>query len=110
LVVTLVGVLFFFAPIAQADTVTGPLLPPAVSLLVYITLSIALFDWIAQQMHSGYKAAFVIAASQFVLVNVDFVLRGERGLMTAIASTALLSVTWFCVAFAYSIFAKDEKR
>jgi len=61
---------------------------PAVGLLVYVSLSVALFVWVARQLGNPYKAAFVIGASQFVLVNVDFVLRGDRGLMTAGASTA----------------------
>ncbi len=76
---TLVGVLFFFAPIAQADKVTGPLLPPVVSLLVYVILSIALFDWIAQQICRANKAALIVAVSLFIHVNVDIVLRASVG-------------------------------
>lgn len=109
-VVTLVGVKFFFGPIAEADTPSGPLLSPSVGFFIYVALSIALFDWIARQLHNAYKAAFIVAASQFILVNVDFVFRGERGLITAAASTALLVATWFCVAFAYSMFVREENN
>jgi uncharacterized membrane protein len=109
-IVTLAGVSFFFGPIAQADVVSGPLLPPAMGFFVYVTLSIVLFDWIARQIGSAYKAAFIVGASQFILVNVDFVFRGERGLMTAGASTALMVATWIAVAYAYSFFVRDEEK
>ncbi len=108
-VVTLAGVIFFFGPIAKADTTSGPLLSPAAGFFIYVVLSVALFDWIARLIDNPYKAAFIIAASQFILVNVDFVLRGERGLMTAAASTVLLAATWFSVAFAYSIFSRERE-
>lgn len=107
-VVTLAGVRFFFGPIEAAESVSGPLLHPAIGFFVYVALSIALFDWVARQLRSAYKAAFVVAASQFILVNVDFVFRGERGIMTAAASTVLLASTWLCVAYAYSFFARDK--
>ena len=108
-VVTLVGVSFFFGPIAQADVVSGPLLPPAIGFFIYVTLSIVLFDWIARQFASAYKAAFIVGASQFILVNVDFVFRGERGLITAGASTALMIATWVTVAYVYSFFGRTDE-
>ena len=104
-VVNLVGVLFFFNAIVEADPPPGiPIVHTAVGFFVYVILTVALFDWTARQMCNAYKAAFIVAASQFLLVNVDFVLAGKRGLMTGAASTLLLGVTWFCVAFAYSYF------
>jgi hypothetical protein len=109
-VVTLVGVKFFFGPIAESDAPSGPLLSPAVGFFIYVSISIALFDWVARQLQNAYKAAFIIGASQFILVNIDFVLRGERGLTTAAASTALLVVTWISVAVAYSVFAVSKKN
>ena len=81
---------------------------PAVGLFVYVFLTVMLFDWVARQMGNAYKAAFVVGASQFLLVNVDFVLSGKRGLMTAGASTILIVLTWGSVAFVYSYFAGRE--
>ncbi len=107
-VVTLVGVQYFFRPIAVSDAPAGPMFSPAVGFFIYVAISIVLFDWVARQLCSAYKAAFIIAASQFILVNVDFVIRGERGLATAAASTILLAATWISVAFAYSIFVDNK--
>jgi hypothetical protein len=104
--VTLAGVLLFFQPIQRSDAVHGPLTHPALGLAVYAALSIALFDRVARRLGARYEAAFVIGASQWVLVNLDFVLRGERGLMTAAAGTLLMAVTWSAAAFAYSRFQR----
>ena len=109
-VVTLVGVIFFFRPIEQADTAVGPLVHPAIGVIIYLALSVGLFDWVARQLRSAYKAAFIIAASQFILVNIDFVFRGERGPMTAGASTILMMATWAAAAYAYTAFSRNEAK
>mgnify|MGYP003670811889 CR=1 FL=1 len=107
-IITLVGVMLFFDPISKKDTISGPLAPPLVGFIIYVALSIWLFDWAARQLGNAYKAGFLIGASQFILVNVDFVFRGERGIMTAAASTVLLVVTWLGVAFVYSYFNRNK--
>jgi hypothetical protein len=83
---------------------------PAVNLLVYVGLTVALFDWTARQMRSAYKAAFVVAAAQMFLVNVDYVLSGKRGVVTAGASTVLMVVTWLAVAAVYSRFVRWDDQ
>jgi hypothetical protein len=47
--VTLIGVRFFFQPIAEADVPTEMALPPAVGFVVYVGLCVALFHWMALQ-------------------------------------------------------------
>lgn len=109
-VVNIVGVVFFFEPIARRDPPGVALVHPAVNLLVYVGLTVALFDWTARQMRSAYKAAFVVAAAQMLLVNVDYVLSGKRGVVTAGASTVLMLVTWLSVAAVYSRFVRWEDQ
>lgn len=98
--VTIMGVVFIFRPIAQGDAVSAAW-PPTIAILVYLVLSILLFDWAARRMRNSFSAAFVIAAAQFILI-VDLLARGERGVLTAIAGTALVAVTWFSVALVHS--------
>lgn len=108
LVVTLVGVMFFFRPIAAADPAPGHSpLPQALGFFIYVGLCVALFDWLARQMQGAAKAAFALAAAQFILI-VDLALSGERGLLTLAAGGALLAVTWVCVAFVYSRFTSGK--
>ena len=97
----LFGVMFFYAPIAEADPAPGPLVPQPVAFLVSIILYIGLFVWLAEQLGHGLKAALTIALAQFLLVNVDSLLEGKRGLATAAASTVLLLVSWTAVGIVY---------
>ena len=102
--VTIVGVIFIFRPIAEGDTVSTAW-PPLVAILVYLVLSIILLDWAARRTHNSFSAAFVIAASQCVFI-IDLLARGERGILTAVAGTALVAATWLSVAFVHSRLTK----
>ena len=98
--VTIAGVLFFFRPIVESDAPSAAW-PAPFALAVYAGLSIALMDWAAKRLGSAFSAAFVVAASQAILI-VDLLARGERGYLTALAGIALVAVTWIGVAFVYS--------
>ena len=97
----LLGVIFFYGPIAAGDSPTGPLVPDAVGFFISIVCYIAFFVWVAEELGHGLKAAWIIAGAQFLLVNVDNVLAGKRGLSTAAASTVLLLVSWTAVGLVY---------
>lgn len=102
-VVTIVGVISFFRPIADADG-AAPAWPAPLALALYAGLSVFILDWTAQRLRNSFSAAFVIAMSQAILI-VDLLARGERGLLTAAAGIALLAVTWTGVAFVHSRFS-----
>lgn len=97
----LVGVLAFFRPIAESDTASGALVPPLLGFIVSTVLYVVLFVWMAQEIGSGLKAGLALALSQLLLVNVDYVLSGDRGLATAGASTVLLLVSWIATGWVY---------
>jgi len=99
-VVTMLGVLFIFRPVAESDTISSPW-PPSIAIAVYLVLSVFLLDWAARRMVSSYSAAFVIAAAQSIFI-VDLLSRGERGLMTAAAGIAIVAISWASVAFVHS--------
>ncbi len=109
-VVMLTGVILFFNPIAEADMTNGPLVPPLINFLIYVVLIVSLFDWTARQIQRSYKAGFAIGTGQFLLVNVDYVLSGKRGLMTAGASSVLMLATWITVIIVYNYFIKWNKK
>lgn len=100
-ILTFLGVVYFFEPIATADSVAAPPVPPALGFLVYVLLSVLLLDWVSRQVGRPVKAALIIAASQIILVSVDFVLRGERGIATGAASAVLILVTWSAMGLVY---------
>ena len=100
-IVTFVGVFYFFEPIASADPPSTAPVPAALGFLVYITLSVLLLDWVSRQIGRPVKAGLIIAASQIILVSIDFVLRGERGIATGAASAVLILVTWTVMGAVY---------
>jgi hypothetical protein len=108
-IVTFVGVFYFFEPIAAGDSASAPPVPAAVGFLIYILLSVLLLDWATRLVGRPVKAALVIAASQIILVSVDFVLRGERGIATGAASAILILVTWTLMAAAYGAMLPDTE-
>jgi len=107
-IVTLIGVLFWFRPIEEADEAAAVLVPPALNLLIYALLSVLLFDWAVRRMKGPCAAAFLIGAAQYILV-IDLTLRGARGIATAGASAVLIIVTWICVAFIYSLLSSNKQ-
>jgi hypothetical protein len=98
--VTMLGVLLVFRPVAEVDPIPPPW-PPPIAIGVYLLLSVFLLDWAARRMRSSYSAAFVIAAAQSILI-VDLLARGERGLMTAAAGISIVSISWASAAFVHS--------
>jgi hypothetical protein len=110
-IVTFVGVFYFFEPIATSDSVSAPPVPAAVGFLVYIALSVLLLDWASRQVGRPVQAALIIAASQIILVSVDFVLRGERGIATGAASAVLILVTWIAMGAVYgAVLSRAQSR
>jgi hypothetical protein len=83
--------------------------PAAIGFLVYIILSVLLLDWVSREIGRPMKAALIIAASQIILVSVDFVLRGERAIATGAASAVLILVTWTMMGAIYRAVLPDTK-
>ena len=84
-VVTIIGVLLFFRPLAETDVVATAR-PPLIALSIYSVLSVLLLDWAARRTGSSYSAAFIIASAQLIFI-ADLLGRGERGVLTAAAGT-----------------------
>lgn len=106
--VTVAGVIFLFRPIAQDDTVSAAW-PAPIAITVYLVLSVMLLDWTAQRTRNSFSAAFIIAAAQVIFV-LDLLARGERGVLTAVAGTALIAATWLSVAFVHSRLTNTHRR
>jgi hypothetical protein len=101
LVVSSFGVVRFYAPIADADAPGGPPVPLALGFSVSIPLLVLFFDWVSRQMGSPMKAAMTVAISQLLLVDVDYVLSGKRGVAAGSASALLLLVNWSLIGAVY---------
>jgi hypothetical protein len=108
--VMLVLVLAVFRPVADAVPPSDPPVPPLVAFATYVVLAVLLFEWTARRMASPWKAAFVLGAAQFILVNVDMVLRGDRAFITAGASSLVLIATWASLALVYTLLDRRSSQ
>lgn len=102
-ILMLLLVLAVFRPVAEVVPPSEPPVHPLIAFAIYVVLAVLLFDWTARQMSNAWKAAFVLGAAQFILVNVDMVLRGDRAFITAAASSLLLIVTWASLPLVYTL-------
>lgn len=77
------------------------MMPAWASLLVYNVVGVIFYDWVNQQMNAPIKSAMVVAISQIMLVDVYYVLNGNRGIAAAGASAVVLLVAWGAVGAVY---------
>jgi len=103
MVVNYLGLTYFFGPISASDTPSDPMVPAAASLLVTSILLMFLYDWVVQEMGHAMKAAITVAVSQIILVDVFYLLNGQRGLAAAGASAVLLLVSWSLIGMVYGM-------
>lgn len=100
--VMLVLVLALFRPVADLAPPIVPPVQPLIAFAIYVVLAVLLFEWTTRRVGNPWVAAFVLGAAQFILVNVDMVLRGDRAFLTAAVSTLVLVVTWASLALVYT--------
>ena len=101
------GVLTYFA----VEHLINPAMPepafeavlgnPIVSSIVFWIVSILFFDWVVQNTGKTMFTAMVIALSQIILVDFNYVLIGRRELHPALVSVGVILVSWAAVAFVY---------
>ncbi|MBT3499881.1 MAG: hypothetical protein HN463_13535 [Gemmatimonadales bacterium] len=95
------GTTYFFNP-AMPEPAFEPVVSNTIlSILVFWTVSILFFDWIVQNTGKTMFSGMVIAISQILLVDLNYVLIGRRELMPALISVVTLLVIWTGVSFVY---------
>jgi hypothetical protein len=87
----------------------APILSNAIAAsAVFWIVSIMFFDWVVQNTGKTMFSAMVIALSQILLVDFNYVLIGRREMMPALISVGVLLVAWAAVAFVYDKLAKSS--
>jgi hypothetical protein len=103
--ISFLGTTYFYNPTMPADTAAAAaaasLVPPmAVSGIMGLVLAYVL-SWVSGMTGPGIKAGLVMAVSQIALVNVYYVLSGQRGTTQALASTVVLLVMHTAAGYTY---------
>ena len=93
---------YFFGHLFAPEAGTGrPPVPFFPAFAISNTLLVIFFAWVTQQMGSAFKAALTIAVSQFLLVDVFYVMTGSRSAVAGAASTLVYLYTWPLVALTF---------
>ena len=100
-ITNLILVMTLYRPVSQLEGSGVAFLHPIFGFTVYVGLMVWLFDWTARKIGHAWHAALALGGAQFLLVNVDMTLRGDRALETAAMSTVVLIVSWAALAFAW---------
>lgn len=98
----LILVVTLYRPVSQLEGSGEAVLHPILGFTVYVGLMVWLFDWAARKIGNAWHAATALGGAQFLLVNVDMTLRGDRAFQTAMMSTLVLLVSWSALAFAWN--------
>ena len=99
-----------FRPVAQLEGSGEAVLHPIFGFAVYVALMVWLFDWTARKIDNGWHAAGALGGAQFLLVNVDMTLRGDRAFETSAMSTVVMLVSWAALAFVWQWAQKRESK
>jgi len=96
-----VGVLYVYKPLVIVAPAGEPLVPRALGFVLSMALLVLFFDWVSGHMRHPFKAAMTVAISQVLLVDVDYVLSGERTVAAGAASALVLLVSWGVAGLVY---------
>ena len=99
-VIAYLGTQFIFNP-AIPEPASEPMLPIVASTAVFWIVMSLFFDWAVQKTGKTMLTAMVIALSQLLLVDFNYVLLGRRELEPALYSVGILLVLWAAVAVVY---------
>ena len=99
-VIAYLGTQFIFNPAMPAPAFE-PLLPIFASLAVFWIVMSLFFDWAVQKTGKTMLTAMVIALSQILLVDFNYVLLGRRELQPALYSVGIILVLWAAIAVVY---------
>ena len=99
-VIAYLGTQFIFDP-AMPEPAFEPMLPIIASLAVFWIVMSLFFDWAVQKTGKTMLTAMVIALSQILLVDFNYVLLGRRELQPALYSVGIILVLWAAIAVVY---------
>ena len=87
---------------AMPDPAFEPMVSNVIaSTALYWIVAVLFFDWAVQKTGQTMHTAWVIAISQILLVDINYVIIGRRELEPALISLVVIFVLWTAIAFVY---------
>ena len=101
-VVGFVGVTYIFGPMSADAPASSPMFSTPVSIAVFGVIGILFFDWVVQQWGNPVKTAIILTISQILMVDVYYVLNGNRDVPAAVVSALILLASAWAYGTTYS--------
>ena len=95
-----IGTIYVLFPAIAANPAEQALLSSPWDLIVYLLIAI-IFDGLVQKTGNAMLTAMTFAISQILILDVFYVLNGNRAAYPAVLSAALLLVSWYAIAKTY---------
>ena len=100
-VVAYVAVTNLFNPAMPAPAFEPVITDVMLSTALYQIIAVVFFDWAVQKTGQAMQTAWVIAISQILLVDINYVMIGRREMEPALISLVVIFVLWTAIAFVY---------
>ena len=91
----------FFNPAMPAPAFEPVVANLMLSTALYQIIAVVFFDWAVQKSGQAMHTAWVIAISQILLVDINYVMIGRREMEPALISLVVIFVLWTAIAFVY---------
>lgn len=96
-----IGTIYVLFPAIAANPAEQALLSSPWDLIVYLLIAIIFFDVLVQKTGNAMLTAMTFAISQILILDVFYVLNGNRAAYPAVLSAAVLLVSWYAIAKTY---------
>ena len=106
-VIFYLGVTYALGPALADAAPAEPMMAGWLSLAISAILLIIFYDWVNQAVKNPLRSAMIVAISQFLVLDVYYVLNGTRGVSAGAISAALLFVAWGAVGLVYGKLSEE---
>ena len=102
-VIAYLGTTYLFYP-AMADNPSEgveAILSSPLDIVVYVIIAVVFFDVFVQKVGNTMLTAMLFAVSQILILDVFYVLNGNRAAYPAFLSAGLLLASWYAIGWTY---------
>ena len=107
-IIAYIGTEFLFFPAMEAnpsEIFTDALVPKPWDIVLYVLILVVFFDVFVQKVGNTMLMAMSFATAQILILDVYYVLNGNRAAYPAVLSAIVLLASWYAIGKAYDALA-----
>ena len=106
-IIAYIGVEYMFYPAMEANTPdqVDALIPSPWDIVLYVLILVVFLDVFVQKVGNTMVTAMSFATAQILIVDVFYVMNGNRAAYPAVLSAIVLIVSWYVIAKVYDALA-----